>query len=57
MMLRASVGFLFFLLAFWLRDADGRHGLVRRWPSRLSALGTMVGNAVAPGCAAASARS
>ena len=29
-MLRATVGFMFFLLAFWLRDQTGGHGLVRR---------------------------
>ena len=47
LVLRAAVGFVFFLLAFWLRT---------RRPARrgsavavgLSALGTMAGNAIAP---------
>jgi hypothetical protein len=45
--LRASVGFMFFLLAFWLRDQES--GVA--WfgvAVALGALGTMVGNAIAP---------
>lgn len=45
--MRAAVGFLFFHLAFWLRDQDAGtlwFGLA----VGLSALGTMVGNVIAP---------
>jgi hypothetical protein len=47
MMLRAAVGFVFFLLAFWLRTQDAGTA----WfgvAVALSALGTMAGNAIAP---------
>jgi hypothetical protein len=47
-LLRASVGFLFFLLAFWLRGQSA--GTVWFAISLvLAAIGTMVGNAVGPG--------
>ncbi len=45
--LRASVGFMFFLLAFWLRDQSSGAA----WfgvAVALGALGTMAGNAIAP---------
>jgi hypothetical protein len=47
-LLRASVGFLFFLLAFWLRGQSA--GTVWFAISLvLAAIGTMVGNAIGPG--------
>jgi hypothetical protein len=47
MMLRACVGFMFFLLAFWLRTKDAGTALFGLAVS-LSALGTMAGNTIAP---------
>jgi hypothetical protein len=46
MILRGAVGFMFFLLAFWLRDQGGTalFGVALG----LAALGTMAGNALAP---------
>jgi hypothetical protein len=48
LLLRATVGFVFFLLAFWLRDQTAGTA----WfgvAIALSALGTMAGNAIGPG--------
>ncbi len=48
-LLRASVGFLFFHLAFWLRDADQNTGTL--WFGLgvgLAAIGTMIGNSCGP---------
>ena len=55
LMLRAGVGFVFFLLAFWLRTQTAGTA----WfgvAVGLSALGTMAGNAVAPAAAPAAPR-
>jgi len=53
MILRCTVGFMFFHLAFWLRTQDGPGGnrgtLLFGLAVGLSALGVMVGNALAPG--------
>jgi hypothetical protein len=47
MMLRACVGFVFFLLAFWLRTKDAGTALFGLAVS-LSAIGTMIGNTISP---------
>jgi len=47
MMLRATVGFVFFHLAFWLRTKDAGTAWFGAAVA-LSALGTMAGNAIAP---------